>query len=236
MPWLIAALAAPASAALIGFGDRTSWEAAASGGTLSLEDFETYATDTSFSDTAVDTGGFSIVETGGGGSTDSVNLIDTTDMGFLFGGANAIDGDAYAMVWARTPVGNPYELEFSTYVQIEFAEPVFAFGADFNRTSNISLLVYLLPVGGDPNTPGDWVACDVCGLGFGESFMGFVGNDGELFTHLAFLPSSSDVNSPGSGSRVGMDNVAWGTVPEPSVSLLFGIGLTGIAVVGRRRR
>lgn len=235
LPWLIAALAAPAAAALIGFGDRASWEAAASGGNLFLEDFESFNTDTSFSSTPVDVGGFAIGEIGGVASTSSVNLIDTTDMGFLFSGDNAIDGNAYAMLWSRTPASSPYVLGSSTYVEIVFAEPVFAFGADYNRTSSIGLIVFLLPVGGDPGTPGDWIPCNVCSVGFGESFVGFVGDGGELFTRMAFLPSSSDANSAGAGARVGMDNAAWATVPEPSASILFGLGLTGIAFVGRRR-
>jgi len=227
---LAIAFATPASATVMGFSDRTSFEAATSGDTLVLEDFESYESDTSFRTTPVDVGAFTVTEFGGVTTASGVNMIDVSPFGFI--GSNAIDGDAYLLGWVNT-LNNSYDPGTSAFIIFEFDETVSAFAADFNAVSvNVGLLFYVLPAGGS-----EYVQCTVCTNALGNGFMGFRGDAGESWDAIAILPTVPD--GDGSGQRFGMDNLTWVTaasVPEPGTAALLALGLTGIGIVGRRRR
>jgi len=217
--------AGAAGATPVIYTDRSSWDADV-GGDIFLEDFDDFSADTSFRAGAVDVGPFSLVQGGGLVTATGVNLIDVSP--FAFSGAEDVNGTPYVLGWANsTAVG----VATSAFVEMVFDVPVAAWGADFANASNgADLWIFLVP--SDAQGPSDWLSLCV-GCNIDDGFFGFVDDETNLYSSviLAAVPFSN-----GTGERFGFDNVSGATVPEPSTALLFGLGLFGIAVAGRRTR
>ena len=202
-----------ADAATISYTDRATWTAAA-GGVTGGENFNSFASDTSFlAGSVLLSSGMSISLLNSDGNA-NYNFIDVVP---LASSESNVDGTADARIF--TGGGPPGTLPI-----LSFATPVYAFGADFvNLNDNLartnvelrsgaSLVTLLLP----PIAATDEVR-----------FWGFVSDS--PITRIMFQRLQNDV--------FGMDNIQINTgvaaVPEPTTLLLFG---SGLALAARRRR
>jgi hypothetical protein len=128
----------------------------------------------------------------------------------------------------------------SNSTKFTFADPIRAFGADFNLLGpggegvGIQVAIDGMVLGQEIlNTTGNANSLVAAGTGF----FGFINPD--LFTMVTLTAASQASQTiPGADKETySMDNVAFSPVPEPSAVLVFGTGLivTGLAIRQRPR-
>jgi hypothetical protein len=109
-----------------------------------------------------------------------------------------------------------------------FDTPVAAWGADFFASgTSVGVDFWLIPT--DYQAPGDLVFFN--GANTFQGFFGFVDFSGDRYAGLMITSGSISA-----AQRFGMDNVTGASIPEPSPAALLTLGLSGLAVAGRRRR
>lgn len=210
-------LAAAAQAGIIEYNDRTTWLAAISGATGG-ENFNGFASDTSFDGTSV---GLAAGMTIGSLTAAGVgNIIDAPPVG---ASEHNVDGTSVAFVFnGQSGTG--------AFPFIAFSDPISAFGADFKNLNDdfartavqlfdgMTLLTTLDPV---PTAVGV------------VRFWGFAADAGETITEIRFLRNDNDV--------FGIDDIeiraaAVAAVPEPATLALFGFGIAGLGFARRRKQ
>jgi hypothetical protein len=200
------------------FTSRTNWNAAISGSSTFLENFESFTSDIPFRITPVDVGEFTLFQAGE--NPNFRNLIEVPPFEF-----DDNNGTNHASMF--TNFG-------ATTVDMIFDTPVFAWGADFfgaDETTGERLdLDLMLDMGGI------FVTIPVT---TNNGFFGFVTNPAEQIRKLTFV---SRTNNPGQGGEgFGLDNVAGAqsqAVPEPtsmSGILVFAVLATG-SVLKRKQQ
>ena len=201
-----------ASAVITTYTDRTAWQFAVDNAGLSLvtdtEDFNSFALNTFFHTTPlVSSAGFNVSHSGTGNGTGNDIAVQniTSGSSFDIDGTNQITSDD----------GSGGNLVFT----ITSASTVHAFGFDYRSyggstegiTSNLANI--LVPITSAGGTPG---------------FFGFL-DTAPAGSYTSFSTTGSDIG-------YGFDNVSLATVavPEPSSSILLGLGALGLVV--RRSR
>ena len=204
-------------AALLTSTDRTTWESESGGSDYTI-DFNSFQSDTSYNDTPVDLGPFSLRSNGADASPSFVlNVIDVSPFR-----SSGFDLDGTPFAFSRTNQG-------STNIEIAFDQPVTAFAADFAATGLIaaSLQMTLHAVGGATEV------IDIPDNFTGKHFFGFYNTSGTTYTHITF-----DNQADLAVDAWGMDNISAKTaispVPEPSSMVAW--SLLGLSCLGYRWR
>ena len=226
LPLLVLFICGSAGAVPTTYGDKTAWDAAVAGGDIFFEDFSGVVSDQSFGLAAVDAGPFSIAQVDGNGDIGglqqpSSNLIDVS----LFEVPTLSLGEgSYVGGFAKLDL-NP-DNRINVWVG-SFDAPIFAWGADFNNANGPTGLNIRLVY-----TAGGFV--DIPGPSFNDiGFYGFADDSGATYSDVVIWASAITAV----GETFGMDNVTGASVPvpEPETAVLLALGLTGLAVCGRRR-
>ena len=194
---LLVFLAGQSGATVTTFHSRSAWNAAVGGAPVSDTTFNSFAMDTSFQTTAVNAGAFSLSQVGT--EPNDRNYIDVPTLQF---GDFDVDG---------TPVANLFVFESKGLsVSMNFATPVWGFGADFRDADPPFLDLDLVGAAGTTT-----LSVDV-----DDRFFGFLMSPTIGITEIIFK---------GNGNGFAIDNVVSVAVPEPSTFALLGIGLFGLA-------
>jgi hypothetical protein len=194
-----------ANAAFITYTDRLTFDAAT--GPYTVEDFESFATDTPFHTIALDVGDFILSMVGSPSAR--YNLIDAPE---LTSSESDVNGTSHMRVFTRdTPLAN---LVFT------FDTAITSFAADFRSLNDESARTELsvngevitLPIGGDSRF---------------FSFFGFTSDT--AFTSITFVGLANDV--------YGIDNVSYGSAARVSEPSTLVIALLGgfMVLMGRRK-
>ncbi len=171
-----------------------------------IEDFNSYVADVPFHTAAVDAGDFVISMTGTP-STSGYNMIDVV--------ADSSESDVNGTVNMRVFTDNS---PAATLV-FTFGDAITSFGADFKSFNDSSARTQVY-VDGILIVPAIGASSGL------NSFFGFISD--AAFTTVTFVGLANDV--------YGIDNITYGgTVPEPGILGLFGLGLFGLGVTRRRR-
>lgn len=195
--------------AIITYTDRTTWAGA---GTVGYTvDFESFTTDTSFADTPLDVGPFSLATVGT--AVTGRNYVDVRP--FWASGRPVSFGDAYAEIFVKGALA----------ADILFDTPATGFFADFYAAGNTSQLSMTLSFLGGGST-----VLKVPGPGSGLESFGFWSTT-DVITSIEFSNSLND--------GFNMDNIAGASssaVPVPAAFWLLGSGLLGLIGVARRKK
>lgn len=215
----------PALATQSFYTSRGDWNASVAGSEVTVETFDGFAADTSFSASPLDLGSFEISQFGGGSALASANLIDAPP---ARGNGPSIDLSAYVLGFANRGVGDDSN---DRALRLIFDGPISAFGADWSGAdgaSGIDLLA--LTQGGEQ--------VFLPGPSFDDiGFWGFV-DDEERFTELYLYARTASLD--GTGELFGMDDVSFAAaatsqVPEPGTAALLAFGLAALGATQRRR-
>ncbi len=187
---------------------------AAAGSPTATEGFEGFTVDTSFQDALVSFNGFSAIATGSATSPAGRNQVDVSPFD-----VSNVNGTTYFQGQVRSGPA-------TTVIDLTFASPVMAFGADFAGADGPAQL--LIDVFG----PGD-VLLGTLDPVSNSGFTGFVLTGGEQAVRLGFRAGLAGIED------FGMDNVtlvaASGAVPVPTTLSLVGLAFAGLGLARRRR-
>ena len=198
-----------ATADIVQFNDAIAWGAAA-GHIDFTENFNDFASDTSFSVRPLQLNGFSVEESGA--SIADLNFIDAIP--FIFTDLLSVDGTSYL-------AGG---VEFAeTDIEFWFDENVSAFGGDFVGADGDEMLgIELIDESGGTLGLLDPLSDD--------SFLGFVADAGEQVAGLRFFSQIDDVVAR---EAFGLDNIRGvNAIPEPNAAILL---LTSAVFLLQRR-
>lgn len=198
------------------FTSRADWQVAISGSPTFFENFESFTADTEFRTTPVDVGEFTLVQVGSYPDVSNFrNLIEVPP--FEFEDNNLTN---YASMF--TDFG-------TTTVNMTFATPVFAWGADFfgaDETTGERLnLNLVLDMGGVSAT---------IPVTVNNGFFGFVTTPAQNIRTVTFVSRTNSQDTAGEG--FGLDNVAAQAAPEPGSTLgVLLLGALGAGSVLKRK-
>ena len=214
---LFFALISSTIAAPVTFTNQGTFLSAIGGSADITEDFNSFASDTSFQDGTLDVGPFSL--TSSGQFHNSFNKIDVSP--FQFGGSVPPNSSPYAGLYLDSR-GDTF-----TSVTLTFDSPIKAFGADFGEIDPNTLISFATASGnGSINT--------VLASGL-QGFFGFLLDAGEFITSFTFTTPVND--------GFGMDNVLLSNfaaepvnISEPNTIPLVLGALFGMLWLTRRKR
>lgn len=202
-----------AQAGVVWFTDRSAWAAAAGAASFS-EDFSGFASDTSFTTSAVALNGGSIQQVG---SDNFRNFIDAPTLSFS-------DNNGTAHASAYTNFG-------AVTISLSFDALNGAFGFEsWDAASGEGTQLDIFSGGS---------LLDSHALGGGNgAFLGYVLTGGSTATSVSF---ASRTNLFSGGEGFGLDNLvgvnaATSEVPEPGSLALLGLGLVGLAASRKRKQ
>jgi hypothetical protein len=175
-------------------------------GSTSLEDFNSFASDTPFHSSSLDVGDFTLSMTGTAATY--ANQVDASPVRF-----SQFDVDGTTMLDVFTDASSSFLLTFDTGIS--------SFGADLKAFNNVVFRTNIF-------VDGVLLAPPVNALNFQNTFFGFQSDS--LFTTVEFIGVQDD------GFGMDNVRYGASSVPEPSVVALFGLGLAGIGFARRRRK
>lgn len=208
-----------ASASFLIHTNRTAWETAV-GPVSGTEDFNGFATDTSFINTTVPLNNMTIIGTSGsnGTNTQKIDAPPVQYSSYTYDGSSAVLGDLDGS---------------SEYIRIDFLTPVTAWGVNTLGMSNGTRNTLITAFDADNNGLGT-IVTDSSGS-YTKQFYGFEMTTGTV-DHLLF------VNSTLSNDAFVLDDMAFVTlstgpvVPEPSTYAMGVLALLGLGSYGYRQR
>jgi hypothetical protein len=200
------------SAATITYNNRASWIGAVAATNFTV-DFESFATDTSFSTSALNVGPFTLSTVGT--AAFGRNFVDVAPFLNPVPALPASFGNAAVDVFVQ---GSP-----ALSVKVQFATPVRGFFADFFNPGNGTQLDMTLSFQGGGSA-------DLLVPGTGSTL--------EPFGFTSTEPVASILLSNTNNDGLYLDNVSGAQqlagVPEPASLTLFAIGLAGLVAARRR--
>lgn len=199
-------VAGSANAALVSYTDRISFDAAA--GVSTIEDFESYASDTSFQAGILDVGDFTLSMVGS--PSPAYNFIDVPPLDTA---ETDVNGTNHMNVFT--------EGRSMTNLTFLFDSAITAFGADFRSLNDVIERTQLL-------VDGEVLSLPIAGASGEFSFFGFTSDT--AFTSITFQGVANDV--------YGIDNVTYSAtaVSEPSTIAFLLLGATGLMFARKKRR